>query len=307
LDFLCLTDDLDVEHTVFCGQSFRWQRDPDGSWACLFRDGTAASILVRLSLDDERVLYETEPVSSRLDFVRDYFRLDVDLQALTAAFVAADPTIAPAVAAFPGLRVIRQDPVECLFSFICSSAAPLHRIRKNITQLCRTYGDAYTSKSGQTYCTFPTVEAIAEADETVMYGFGLGYRAKFLRRAAQAVVTEGGADWLMSLRRAGYEHAKSALVSLPGVGEKIADCACIFSLDHDGAIPGDTHIRQIVERHYLPSIAGKSLTKTVYAQIGDALRDRFGPMAGWAQQYLFYQDLYEKRAWGAYEKQLDAR
>jgi 3-methyladenine DNA glycosylase/8-oxoguanine DNA glycosylase len=93
-------------------------------------------------------------------------------------------------------------------------------------------------------------------------------------------------------------------MALPGVGAKVADCVSLFSLDKDDAIPGDTHVRQMVERHYAPELAGKSLTPTVYAAIGDALRNRFGPMAGWAQQYLFYEDLFEKRAWAAYEKQL---
>ena len=87
------------------------------------------------------------------------------------------------------------------------------------------------------------------------------------------------------------------------MGEKIADCICLFSLDKDNAIPVDTHIRQIAYRHYLPPPKSQSLTKASYAQIGDTFRNRFGPMAGWAQQYLFFNKLYEKRAWSAYESQ----
>jgi N-glycosylase/DNA lyase len=300
---LCSIDELDVDHTIFCGQTFRWQRDADGGRSCLLTLG-GESMLVRIAVDGDDVLFETELEPARRDLMWDYFRLDVDLRGLTTAFVEADPIIAPAVAAFPGLRVLRQDPVECLFSFLCASAAPLHRIRRNITQMCEVYGGRYVGQSGATYHKFPTVEAIADADESVMFAFGLGYRAKFLKRTALAVCAQGGAGWLFGLRKAPYGEAKAALVSLPGVGEKIADCVCLFSLDKDGAIPGDTHVRQIVERHYLPELAGKSLTLSRYAQIGDTLRARFGPMAGWAQQYLFYLDLYEKRAWGAYDKQL---
>jgi N-glycosylase/DNA lyase len=297
MEFLCTVDELDVDHTIFGGQAFRWRREDDGARACVLwsPDGP---VLVRLIVAGTDILTSTIP-DGRIDVVRDYFRLDVDLAALTAQFIAADPSIAPAAATFPGLRILRQDPGECLFSFICSSAAPLHRIRKNITRMCETYGEEFAGCK-----TFPTVDAIANADHDVMFGFGLGYRAKFLIGSAREVLDRGGESWLRGLRHAPYADARAALMALPGVGAKVADCVSLFSLDKDDAIPGDTHVRQMVERHYAPELAGKSLTPTVYAAIGDALRNRFGPMAGWAQQYLFYEDLFEKRAWAAYEKQL---
>jgi len=241
-----------------------------------------------------------------MDFVRDYFRMDVDLPALTAQFVDADPSIGPAAKAYPGLRILRQDPVECLFSFICSTASPLHRIRKNINKMAGRYGEATLIDDGWgtvPFHSFPTVKAIAESDQETMFGFGLGYRARYLRQAASEVMDLGGEDWLRGLRQRPYAEARTSLMALTGVGAKVADCVCLFSLDKDEAIPGDTHVRQVVERLYAPELAGKSLTPPVYDAIGDALRQRFGPMAGWAQQYLFYDNLFEKRAWSAYEKQ----
>ncbi|MGO8671758.1 MAG: DNA glycosylase [Capsulimonadaceae bacterium] len=303
MEYLCPTVELDVEHTVFGGQAFRWVREGN-DWACLLAEAVSGEdVLVRLRVDVAGVWFETEP-EDRGEVVRDYLRLDVDLQSLTRAFAAADPRIAVAVDAFPGLRVLRQDPVECFFSFLCTPAAPLHRIRRNIDQLCRSYGRAYTGASGQAHYSFPSVDAIAAADESVLFQFGLGYRAKFLRRAAAEVADRGGASWLRGLRVRPYADSRASLMSLPGVGAKIADCVSLFSLDHDEAVPCDTHVRRMVETYYRPDLAGRSLTPSVTSQIGDALRQRFGPMAGWAQQYLFYQDLYEKRTWGAYQKQL---
>jgi len=120
-----------------------------------------------------------------------------------------------------------------------------------------------------------------------MKALGLGYRARFVQATARQLLTLGGAYYLLSLRDRPYAEAKAALVSLTGVGEKIADCVCLFSLDKDDAIPVDTHIRQIAERHYLTADT-RSMTKATYALIGDTIRRRFGPMAGWAQQYLFH-------------------
>ncbi|BDI34347.1 8-oxoguanine DNA glycosylase [Capsulimonas corticalis] len=302
---LCSTDDLDVEHTVICGQTFRWRQDADRWWSCLLTESvTRRPFLVRLHSENGRVLCQTDP--ENLPFVRSYLRLEVDLVALSQEFLAADPNIAPAVAAFPGLRVLRQDPVECLFSFLCASAAPLHRIRKGIDGLCRMLGERYDDPLSEPRFAFPSVEQIAETDLADLQSLGVGYRARYLQTSARQILANGGAPWLLSLRDASYEDAKAALLPLTGIGEKVADCIVLFCMDKDNAIPVDTHIRQIVERHYLIGRMPRSLTKNGYALIGDTLRNRFGPMAGWAQQYLFYADTFEKKAWGAYEAQYRA-
>ena len=209
------------------------------------------------------------------------------------------------MSAFAGLRIIRQDPVECLFSFLCSSAAPLYRIRRTIAALCREYGDAWPSGEvgGLEHFAFPPVNRLAEANIPHLARQGLGYRARYIKDTAQQIMENGGPLWLLGLRRRPYPEAKAALMTLPGVGEKIADCVCLFSLDKDDAIPVDTHVRKIANHHYLsshPQPNTKTLTAKSYAFIGDTLRAEFGPMAGWAQQYLFFEDLFEKGAWESY-------
>ncbi len=306
--FLCPIDEFQIAYTVICGQTFRWRLDKDGWWACLLPvtdpdTGKAQQQLVRLWQDDEAVFYDTSPKPRDLGLVRDYFRLDVDLPALARQFIAADGFhIRPALSEFAGLRVIRQDPVECLFSFLCTSAAPLYRIRRTVTALCKEYGDPYPGEvAGLTHPAFPPVHRLAEASIPHLTSLGLGYRAAYVKGTAQAVMERGGASWLMGLRRRSYHDAKAALMALPGVGAKIADCVCLFSLDKDEAVPVDTHIRQIAQRNYLSDTPpSKTLSAVIYNKIGDDLRARFGPMAGWAQQYLFFHDLYEKGAWESY-------
>ncbi len=304
--------ELHLEHTLICGQAFRWKLDKEGWWSCLLPitdapSGAARHRLVRIWQDREQVYYQTFPQQGGLAHIRDYFRLDVDLPSLASDFHARDPHLADALHAFPGLRVLRQDPEECLFSFLCTPAAPLYRIRGGIAALCRAYGDPAPQGevAGVLHHGFPPAHRLAEASLPQMQKFGLGFRAKNIRETARQVLANGGAVWLSGLRSLPYPDAKAALMTLPGVGDKIADCVCLFSLDKDDAIPVDTHIRQIAQRRYLTSPGGlgqgpKTFTRKAYIQIGDLLRERFGPMAGWAQQYLFYHDLYEKGAWGSY-------
>ncbi len=305
--FLCPIDEFHIAYTVICGQTFRWRLDKSGWWACLLpvtdpETGRAEQQLVRLWQDDEAVFYETSPKARDLGLIRDYFRLDVDLPALTRQFQADDPHIQPALEEFAGLRVIRQDPAECLFSFLCTSAAPLYRIRRTVAALCKEYGNPYpTEVAGLTHIAFPPIHRLAEASIPHLKSLGLGYRAAYVKGTAQAVMAHGGASWLLGLRRRSYADAKAALMALPGVGAKIADCVCLFSLNKDGAVPVDTHIRQISQRNYFTdTLPSKTLTLGTYNKIGDDLRDRFGPMAGWAQQYLFLHDVYEQGAWESY-------
>ena len=308
--FLCPITQLHLEHTLACGQAFRWRLDRTGWWSCLLPGQEAGFVLVRLWQDREQIWYETSAGRRGLAFVRNYLRMDVDLPRLSREWTHADPTLRPILTDFAGLRVLRQDPEECLFSFLCTPAAPLYRIRAGITALCREYGDPFPGGDvgGLTHHAFPSAARLAEASVPAMMHFGLGFRAKNVREAARQVVANGGAAWLHSLRFASYADAKAALMSLPGVGEKIADCVCLFSLDKDDAVPGDTHVRQAVQARYGLAHDGgrKTFGPKQYAAVGDTLRARFGQYAGWASQYLFYGDLYERGAWGQWAAQWQA-
>jgi len=279
------------------GQAFRWRNAGD-TWSCAvtMSDGQARRpYLLNVSAKADLVHIDSDPQSDLAAGA--YFRTDIDLGDLNRAFRSQDPALGAAIDAFPGLRVLRQDPVECLFSFLCTSAAPLHRIRTGIDRFCNAYGETL-SADGQTHRLFPTVDALADADVDRLFGMGLGFRARYIKAAAGEVRERGGEDWLLALREASYADAKRELVALTGVGEKIADCVLLFSLDKDDAVPVDTHIRQVAAR--FPEVADP---KAPYARIAGAIRDRYGPYAGWAQQYLFFGNLYERGAWAAYARQ----
>ena len=298
--------ELNIEFSVVCGQTFRWFCDSDGWWSCVLWDALIGSNRhVRVRSVDHAVEYETSPDEHAAAFLREYFRLEVDLTSLLPGFARTHHSMASAVNAFPGLRVLRQDPVECLFSFICSSAAPLHRIRKSIHGMCRAYGehiDPYPGAVDSGHFSFPTIESLMEAPEDQLRAMGLGFRATYVREAALRIHELGGAAWLRGLRGAPYDVAKSALMTLPGVGDKIADCVCLFSLDKDDAIPVDTHVRQIAGRCFGDALEEFGL-RPKNGDIAKVFRDHFPQHAGWAQQYLFFQDLYNKGSWATYVAQ----
>lgn len=276
--------DLDLSATLRSGQVFRWTQTPDGTWT-----GAIGGRRARLRQEENGAVGWEADGPNAVDAVRRFLRLDdVDLPAQAAGWCAADPYFAVAWARQPGVRVLRQDPAECFFSFLCASVAPIPRISRMLRAVAETYGEPLGGLDGVPLWKFPTAERLAGVDEAALRALGLGFRARRVAEAAERVA-ELPQDWPGALRGQPAHRCKRELVGFFGVGEKIADCIALFSLDVDDAIPVDTHIWRIARARYAPELAGRSLTAAAYARVGEAFRERFGAKAGWAQQTLFYQ------------------
>jgi N-glycosylase/DNA lyase len=279
------TGEIDLAATLDGGQAFRWWKDGAG-----YR-GVIAGRLVRLSEGDDDVVVEALDgcgVDGLSDTVFEYLGGGLDIDELCAEF-AADPCIGPAISGFAGLRLLRQDPWECLVSFITSSTSNIPRIKLNVGSMARL-GRAIGP--GQHDYEFPSAEVLAAAGEQQLRDLGLGFRAKYIIPAAEAVAV-GRLD-LDGLRAASYEDARHALVALPGIGEKVADCVLAFSLDKPEAFPIDRHIRRALENWYgLPPKLNNS-------KASDWARLRFGNRGAIAQQFMFHRERLAHRAssWG---------
>ncbi|KPP78036.1 N-glycosylase/DNA lyase-like [Scleropages formosus] len=226
--------------------------------------------------------------------LRDYFQLNVPLGELYREWASVDHHFKDIANMFTGVRMLRQDPTECLFSFICTSNNHISRIQGMIERLCVKLGAPLCQLDGTPYHDFPSIQALADSTvEACLRDLGFGYRARFLQQSARQILDSHGPDWLLSLRRAPYLEARDALRTLPGVGLKVADCVCLMSLDKACALPVDTHMWQIAQRDYRYSVATgrKSLTDKVYQDIGDFFRKLWGSHAGWAHSVLFCADL----------------
>lgn len=210
------------------------------------------------------------------------------------------------ISTLPGLRIVRQDPVECLFSFICSSNNNIQRIQQMIDKLRLTYGEHLFTSSSPAYSfhAFPTVEAlVTKCEDGRLRELGFGYRAPFIIKSAQQLQALGGAQYLEAIRDANASAMaqvdqpfdgsyQDQLMVFAGVGRKVADCVALFSLERLDAIPVDTHVWQIACREFDSSLADKkSVTPSVYKAVGDHFRARFAPFAGWAHSVLFAGDL----------------
>ena len=191
-----------------------------------------------------------------------------------------------------GVRILRQDPVENCFSFICSANNNISRISSMVEKLCTHYGEFVCEWNNEKYYSFPPVTSLSKPKvEPKLRELGFGYRAKFIQKSAKYILGKGGDSWLEGLRDQSYEEAREALIELPGVGPKVADCVLLMSLDKTDSVPIDTHMLAIAKR-YLPHLLDKkNVSDKLYREVGDFFRSLYGEYAGWAHSVLFSADL----------------
>ena len=323
--------ELRLRHTLPTGQSFRWRSRGDGDSDYV---GVIGRRVVRARErrdgDDGVVEYKVycrpsnETVEDDERVIREYFNADVELKALYETFSKADRRFRALASRIDGARTLRQDPSECLFSFICSSNNHISRIHGMVGKMCSRYGDALPVTMDDvarddvvkieasaeketpttTFHAFPSVAQVIErATEEELRALGFGYRAKFivgaaetLARVARELETTPDA-YLHRLRdETPYLDAHAALLALPGVGPKVSACVCLFSLDKHQAIPVDTHVWQFAVEHYAPELRdAKSVTPKIMRAVERRMEDVFGPYAGWAHNALFIAELSDVR------------
>lgn len=264
--------------------------DDEGWWAA-----PVQGKVVRIRYADSGFLWETIPGEPDFALVSDCFRLDDDIGSIYSHLASSDAHLAELIDKFRGLRILRQDPEECILSYVCSTANSVPRIMAGIEALSRKYGRLIAEVGGRKHYSFPTAEAFVEATPRDLYETaGLAWRGENIAKVSSQILNHP-LGWLNTLRDLPYETAKSELLGLHLIGAKIADCVCLFALDKDQAVPVDTHIRQVACRYYMPDLACKTITSAAYGKIAAVFLDRFGQYAGWAQEFLFYEDLLRGR------------
>ena len=266
--------DYDLAATLCSGQAFRWRGDGE-RWG-----GVVGRHWVRLHSDGTAISAETADPVSDWTWLTEYLQLDTDLRAVLKGFPQDEPMRA-AVKACHGLRLLRQDPWECLASFICSSTKQIVQIQKIISLLCERYGEIVTTPFGQSpACAFPSAQTIARLTEADLRACKMGFRAPYLLKAAQEVA--GGKLELADLQTMPVELARERLMQLPGVGRKIADCVLLFAYGFQSAFPVDVWVIKGLRLLYFRS------RRVNLKRLLRFSADYFGPNGGYAQQYLFH-------------------
>jgi len=264
----------DLALTLASGQAFRWRRSGE-AWT-----GVIGSRWVRLRQEPEGIRAETAAAEGDWQWLRHYLQMDVDLEGILASF-PDDAPMRDSMAACRGLRLLRQEPWECLASFICSSTKQIVQIEQIVGLLCRRFGETLAVPPGMDAAwDFPKVERLASASEAELRDCKLGFRAPYLSGAAQKVAS-GEVD-LARLAEMPLEEARAALLTLPGVGVKIADCVLLFAYGFQEAFPVDVWIIKALQQLYFPKRRAKLPRLRRFSQT------HFGPYSGYAQQYLFH-------------------
>ncbi|VVB88368.1 Endonuclease III [uncultured archaeon] len=267
------TRDFNLGNTLSCGQVFRWERK---EWWV----GVVNGAVVRAKQEGNELIIES---SLEADYIRDYFRIDDDLEKIYSQ-INRDKIMDSLIRKYRGLRLIRQDPWECLVSYICSSNNTIRNITNSIRRMCECFG----MEVEEGHYSFPTPEALALVEPCDMEQCRLGFRApRVLKLASMVANREFDLDGIKALS---YKEGRDELVKIDGVGNKIADCVLLFAFGKLESFPVDTHIEQIMERFYGENWkdAGKSKKRDVIAEFA---RRYFGRYCGYAQEYLYLEDL----------------
>lgn len=266
--------DYDLTATLESGQAFRWDRNGSG-WESVLQGRW-----VRLEAHGEELKAEVATGVTDWKWLEDYLSLNVDLAAVIHTFPNDDP-MQCAVKACRGLRLLMQDPWECLASFILSSTKQIVQIRQCVTLLCERFGLPVVVPPGYSRrFSFPEFNTLAEASESELRACKLGFRARYLSAAAKAL--RDGSIHLQELQNLTTQEARNRLIQLPGVGPKIANCVLLFAYGRQDAFPIDVWILRALKDLYFPR-KRPSLQRLI-----QFTETYFGPNAGYAQQYLFH-------------------
>ena len=261
---------LDLSQTLGCGQTFRWRPLADGSWS-----GPLGGHLVTLSKVGPDLCIKASPGGPSVrKMVSDHLRSDDDIPAIQRSLARLDPVLANGMRRLRGLRIVKMDEWECLISLMLATYANIPRISKMIDALARRYGRRIVD---DTY-SFPTLERMKKAELADLSGCGLGYRARYVHSVCQ-LLDDGAID---RLKRLPYRKLREELTDLPGVGDKVADCVALFGFGRLESFPIDVWMERALRRLY-----GQNGS---YGKLAAFAHERFGAYAGYAQEYLYYNE-----------------
>lgn len=276
---------FDLEATVCCGQAFRWEKLRDWWY------GVVGEQVLKIRQDADRLEFE----NASADSVKYYFGLQDDLPKILTR-INRDKHIEEAINRFKGLRILHQDPWECLISYICATYKSVPAIKSMVKNLSRKFGNEITV-DGYAFHTFPTPGKLAQATTSELVGSGLGYRTRYVAETAR-IVKRTGFDF-EHLKLATYEEAKKELLAFLGVGFKVADCVMLFSLNKLEAFPVDVWMKRVILKYYAKHFpnwfaqkisARKSPSNSEYREMNLFGREYFGEYAGYAQEYLYHYE-----------------
>ena len=261
--------EVNIDDTINNGQVFLWKKF-DSKW---------------YGINGKKILILEDKLDMKSKNIHNFFRFDDDFQKIKRQ-LSKDDIMKKAIKNFPGMRILRQDPFQCYISFIVSSNSNIPNIQTRLQKLSHKFGEKRTIDDKELFL-FPKPEKLANASITDIAKCGLGYRSKYVKKAAIAV-NEGTIDF-SSLKKQDYQEARDSLCQVFGIGKKVADCILLFSLDKLEAVPLDRWVLRILQKYYSKEfqISTKTITEKTYDDLHNKIVEHFGKYAGYGQQFLF--------------------
>lgn len=270
---------FDTKDIFECGQCFRWNIEEDGSYTGVFGKN-----VFNVRKEESDILITGE-CSGKIDeeCIR-YFDLDRDYEAIKDKLSKVDDNLKRSIEYGSGIRILNQDLWEMIISFIISANNNIPRIKGIIERMCKKYGEEIVF-NGKSYYTFPTPKSLGKASIEDLRSLGMGFRDKYIYETTK-MINEKKIDLDELKQMNNTSEIKSKLLSLSGVGPKVADCILLFStLSRFDVFPIDVWVRRVMNELY---IHNPEETKVNKKEIEILAKEKFGDLEGIAQQYLFY-------------------
>ena len=266
--------DFDPKHIFECGQCFRWRAEEDGSYT-----GVAMGKVINVKREENNVIIDNTTKEDYENIWRDYFDMDTDYGKIKSTLKEFDEYLDKAVDFGWGVRILRQDSWEMLISFIISSNNRIPMIQRAIENLSERYGKLIGEYRGKKYYAFPTPEELNKATQEEIRECKTGFRDKYIKSTCESVV-ELGLD-VKDFRKLSTEDCCKELKKFNGVGPKVCDCIALFGMQKIDTFPVDVWVKRVMQEFYIEE--DMSLPKMRKFAL-----EKFGDIAGYAQQYLFY-------------------
>lgn len=270
---------FDPVHIFECGQCFRWNKEEDGSYTGVFK-----SNVINVRKENYRVIFKGICKGDIKEECTEYFDLNRNYEDIKNVLSKVDDNLKSSIKYGSGIRILNQDLWETLISFIISANNNIPRIKGIIERLCLNYGNKIIWNNKE-YYTFPTPEQLSKATIADLRKLGLGFRD--VRVYQTTKIINNNKQKLQELAsEENINRLRESLLEFPGVGPKVADCIMLFStLKRLEVFPIDVWVRRVMNELY---IKNEDETKVNKKELENLAKEKYGNLAGIAQQYLFY-------------------
>lgn len=269
---------FEPKHIFECGQCFRWNKEEDTSYTGVFKNN-----VLNVKKDGNNIIFKGICEGNIDEICKEYFDLETNYEEIKKKLSNIDEYLETSINYGEGIRILNQDLWETIISFEISANNNIPRIKGIIERISKKYGNEIKWKE-KSYYTFPNIEELSKASIEDLRALGLGFRDKRIYETTQ-IFLNGEMNLEELKNEKDTEKVREKLLTLPGIGPKVADCILLFSLKRYEVFPIDVWVRRVMNDLYIHNQDEEKVSKKDLQKLA---KDKYSSLAGLAQQYLFY-------------------